>query len=147
MNRSRRDAAYDSPVHREYQVIVIGGGHAGCEAAVASARMGLKTALFTLSVELIAQMSCNPAVGGIAIGEACDAVDAVVIATEWPEFAMIDLRALRRVTRGDLLFDGRSVISPASAKAAGFRYTGPAGIADGTINAAGLARPRLGTAA
>ena len=82
-----------------------------------------------------------------AIGEACDAVDAVVIATEWPEFARIDLRALRRVTRGDLLFDGRSVISPASAKAAGFRYTGPAGIADGTIDAAGLARPRLGTAA
>ena len=81
------------------------------------------------------------------IGEACDAVDAVVIATEWPEFAGLDLRALRRVTRGDLLFDGRSVISPASAAAAGFRYTGPAGIGDGVIKTAVLGRSGLGTAA
>src|SRR5947199_7923037 len=50
----------------QFDVVVVGAGHAGCEAAVAAARMGLRTALFTLSVELIAQMSCNPAVGGIA---------------------------------------------------------------------------------
>ena len=51
-----------------YDVVVVGAGHAGCEAAMAAARMGLKTALFTLNVDLIAQMSCNPAVGGIAKG-------------------------------------------------------------------------------
>ena len=51
-----------------YDVVVVGAGHAGCEAAMAAARMGLKTALFTLNVDLIAQMSCNPAIGGIAKG-------------------------------------------------------------------------------
>src|SRR5438045_2716781 len=52
----------------QFDVAVVGAGHAGCEAAMAAARMGLKTALFTLNVDLIAQMSCNPAVGGIAKG-------------------------------------------------------------------------------
>src|SRR5689334_2144389 len=60
-----------------YDVVVIGAGHAGCEAATASARMGLKTALFTLNVDLIAQMSCNPAVGGIAKGHLVREVDAL----------------------------------------------------------------------
>jgi tRNA U34 5-carboxymethylaminomethyl modifying enzyme MnmG/GidA len=50
----------------QFEIVVVGAGHAGCEAAMASARMGLKTALYTLNVDLIAQMSCNPAVGGIA---------------------------------------------------------------------------------
>src|SRR5438067_344847 len=49
-----------------------------------------------------------------SIADACEAADAVVIATEWPEFAALDLSALRRLTRGELLFDGRSLISPAS---------------------------------
>src|SRR5205085_9101521 len=61
----------------QFDVVVVGAGHAGCEAAVASARMGLKTALFTLSVELIAQMSCNPAVGGIAKGHLVREIDAL----------------------------------------------------------------------
>jgi UDPglucose 6-dehydrogenase len=61
--------------------------------------------------------------------EACDAADAVVVATEWPEFAAIDLVALRAVTRGDLLFDGRSLISPTAATAAGFRYAAASGFA------------------
>jgi len=56
---------------------VVGAGHAGCEAAMASARMGLKTALYTLNVDLIAQMSCNPAVGGIAKGHLVREVDAL----------------------------------------------------------------------
>lgn len=56
--------------------------------------------------------------------EACELADAIVIATEWPEFAELDLAALRRVTRGSLLFDGRSLIAPARATAAGFRYQG-----------------------
>ena len=50
----------------KYDVVVVGAGHAGCEAAMAAARMGLKTALYSINLDLIAQMSCNPAVGGIA---------------------------------------------------------------------------------
>jgi tRNA uridine 5-carboxymethylaminomethyl modification enzyme len=60
-----------------FDVVVVGAGHAGCEAAMAAARMGLKTALYTLNVDLIAQMSCNPAVGGIAKGHLVREVDAL----------------------------------------------------------------------
>jgi len=61
----------------QYDVVVVGAGHAGCEAAMAAARLGLKTALYTLNVDLIAQMSCNPAVGGIAKGHLVREVDAL----------------------------------------------------------------------
>src|SRR6202049_4328307 len=61
----------------QFDVVVVGAGHAGCEATVAAARMGLKTALYTLNVDLIAQMSCNPAVGGIAKGHLVREVDAL----------------------------------------------------------------------
>ena len=61
----------------QYDVVVVGAGHAGCEAAMAAARMGLRTALFTLNLDLIAQMSCNPAVGGIAKGHLVREVDAL----------------------------------------------------------------------
>ncbi len=60
-----------------FEVVVVGAGHAGCEAAMAAARMGLKTALYTLNVDLIAQMSCNPAIGGIAKGHLVREVDAL----------------------------------------------------------------------
>jgi len=60
-----------------YDIVVVGAGHAGCEAAMAAARMGLKTALYTLNLDLIAQMSCNPAVGGIAKGHLVREVDAL----------------------------------------------------------------------
>src|SRR6202034_1125492 len=61
----------------QFNVVVVGAGHAGCEAAMAAARMGLKTALYTLNVDLIAQMSCNPAIGGIAKGHLVREVDAL----------------------------------------------------------------------
>ena len=60
-----------------YDVVVVGAGHAGCEAAMAAARMGLKTALITMNMDLIAQMSCNPAVGGVAKGHLVREVDAL----------------------------------------------------------------------
>ncbi len=61
----------------QYDAVVVGAGHAGCEAAMAAARMGLRTALFTLNLDLIAQMSCNPAIGGIAKGHLVREVDAL----------------------------------------------------------------------
>src|SRR5258708_26390911 len=61
----------------KYDVVVVGAGHAGCEAAHAAARMGLSTALYTMNADLIAQMSCNPAVGGIAKGHLVREIDAL----------------------------------------------------------------------
>jgi len=70
-------ARLNMPFTEQFDVVVVGAGHAGCEAAMASARMGLKTALYTLNLDLIAQMSCNPAVGGIAKGHLVREVDAL----------------------------------------------------------------------
>lgn len=61
----------------EYQVIVVGAGHAGCEAAYASSSMGLETCLITINLETIAQMSCNPAIGGLAKGHLVREIDAL----------------------------------------------------------------------
>jgi tRNA uridine 5-carboxymethylaminomethyl modification enzyme len=65
------------PFTEQYDVVVVGAGHAGCEAAMAAARMGLKTALITMNMDLIAQMSCNPAIGGVAKGHLVREVDAL----------------------------------------------------------------------
>jgi len=64
-------------MQERYDVIVIGAGHAGCEAARACARIGLKTAMITMNLDLIAQMSCNPAIGGIAKGHLVREIDAL----------------------------------------------------------------------
>ena len=60
-----------------YDVIVVGAGHAGCEAACAAANMGSKTLLITMDMNKIAQMSCNPAIGGIAKGQIVREIDAL----------------------------------------------------------------------
>ncbi len=64
-------------MQKKYDVIVVGAGHAGCEAARACGRLGLNTAMVTMNLDLIAQMSCNPAVGGIAKGHLVREIDAL----------------------------------------------------------------------
>lgn len=62
---------------RDYDIVVVGAGHAGCEAALASSRMGFSTCLFTINLDTIGQMSCNPAIGGLAKGHLVREIDAM----------------------------------------------------------------------
>src|SRR3982751_945555 len=66
-----------TPLTYEYDVVVVGAGHAGVEAALAAARMGLRSALLTMNADSVAQMSCNPAIGGVAKGQIVREIDAL----------------------------------------------------------------------
>src|ERR1700758_1094684 len=96
------------PFTEQFDGVVVAPGHAGCEAAMATARMGLKTALFTLNVDLIAQMSCNPAVGGIAKGHIVREIDALGgIMAEVTDAVGIQFRLLN-TSRGPAVWSPRA---------------------------------------
>src|SRR6476646_11117069 len=92
----------------EYDVIVVGAGHAGCEAAAAAANMGSKVLLITMNMQTIAQMSCNPAMGGIAKGQIVREIDAMggysgIVTDE----SMIQFRMLNR-SKGQAMWSPRA---------------------------------------
>ena len=94
----------------KYDVVVVGAGHAGCEAARACARMGLRTAMVTMNLDLIAQMSCNPAIGGIAKGHLVREIDALGgVMGEVTDAVGIQFRLLEHQPRSGRLVAARAV--------------------------------------
>src|SRR6202522_1313644 len=97
----------------QFDVAVVGAGHAGCEAAMAAARMGLKTAIITMNLDLIAQMSCNPAIGGIAKGHLVREVDALGgVMGEVADATGIQVRLLN-TSRGPAMWSPRALCAKA----------------------------------
>jgi len=92
----------------QYDIIVVGAGHAGCEAAVAAARLGSKTLLLTMNLNLVAQMSCNPAMGGIAKGQIVREIDALGgFSGVVTDHTMIQFRMLNR-SKGPAMWSPRA---------------------------------------
>ncbi len=95
-------------MQNKFDVVVVGAGHAGCEAARACARLGLKTAMITMNADLIAQMSCNPAIGGIAKGHLVREIDALGgIMGQIADLAGIQFRLLN-TSRGPAVWSPRA---------------------------------------
>src|ERR1700733_9137634 len=96
------------PMFLDYDVIVVGAGHAGCEAAASAANLGSRTLLITMNMQTIAQMSCNPAMGGIAKGQIVREIDALGgysgIVTD---LSMIQFRMLNR-SKGPAMWSPRA---------------------------------------
>src|SRR6187549_4246024 len=92
----------------EYDVIVVGAGHAGCEAAAAAANMGSKVLLVTMNMGTIAQMSCNPAMGGVAKGQIVREIDALGgLSGIVSDKSMIQFRMLNR-SKGPAMWSPRT---------------------------------------
>ena len=95
-------------MENNYDIIVVGAGHAGCEAAVASARLGHQVLLITMNLALVAQMSCNPAIGGIAKGQIVREIDALGGMTGIvTDQTMIQFRMLNR-SKGPAMWSPRA---------------------------------------
>ena len=94
---------------KQYDVVVVGGGHAGCEAAAASANLGSKTLLITMNLQTLGQMSCNPAMGGIAKGQIIREIDALGgYSGNISDFSAIQFKMLNR-SKGPAMWSPRAV--------------------------------------